>query len=115
LQVHPDKGTRKAAESAGAEGEPEVWIALEDGGADDGGDDVDEVHLEAGDAGEERRPAGEPLLLVDLARGQRRERVEVERQADVVHGLPEGLPDRMPHGLHVPGAGELHASEPAAG
>lgn len=85
--------------------------ALEDAGTDDGGDDVDAVHLEARDAREHRGTAGESGQLVPHARRHGRERVEVQRQGDLVHGLPERLPRRMPHRLHVPRARDLHAPQ----
>ena len=39
------------------------------------------------------------------------EGVEVQRQAHLAHRLPERLPGGMPHGLHVPGAGELEPAQ----
>src|SRR5438067_2738607 len=111
LEVHPVERVRDPADPALAERDADVGIALEHRGADHGGQDVDEVHLEAGDHREEGGAAREPALRVELARRQRRERVEVERQVHVVHGLPERLPDRMPHRLHVPRARELHPAQ----
>src|SRR2546430_1736978 len=111
LEVHPVERVGDPADPALAERDADVGIALEHRGADHGGQDVDEVHLEAGDHREEGGAAREPALRVELARRQRRERVEVERQVHVVHGLPERLPDRMPHRLHVPRARELHPAQ----
>src|SRR5213594_1392738 len=111
LVVHAIKRVGDPADAALAERDPDVRVALEDGAADDGGQDADQVELEARDGGEEGGPTDQALLLVDLAGRHRREGVEVQREVHVVHRLPERLPDRMPHGLHVPRARELHAAQ----
>ena len=115
LEVHAVEGIGHPADAALSEGDADARIALEDGAADDGGQDVDEVHLEGGDHGEEGGPADPALGLVEHARIEGREGVEVERQPHVVDGLPEWLPHGMPHGLHVPRAGQLHASQSEPG
>src|SRR5215470_1501348 len=102
LEVHPVESVGQPADAALSEGDADVGIALEHGAADHGGQDVDEVHLEAGHGGEERSALGVADGLVPHAGRHRREGVEVQRQADLVHRLPERLPDRMPHRLHVP-------------
>src|SRR5260370_842871 len=63
LEIHPVEGVGDPADAALAEGDADPRVALEDGGADDGGEDVDEVHLEAGYGGGERsdRPGANPL------------------------------------------------------
>src|SRR5437899_3792847 len=115
LEVHPVERVGDPADAALAERDPDPRVALEDAGADDGGQDVDEVHLEAGHAGEERGAPGQAGLAIAHALGQRRERVEVEREIHVVHRAPERLPHRMPHGLHLPRARELEPAQPALG
>jgi hypothetical protein len=35
--------------------------------------------------------------------------MEVQRQLHLLDGVPQRLPDRMPHRVHVPGAGEFEA------
>src|SRR5207245_5468020 len=79
LEVHAVERVGDPADAALAERDADARVALEDAGTDDGGQDVDEVHLEAGDHGEERRTLRHPGLLEDLVGWQRRERVEVER------------------------------------
>src|SRR5207302_7940607 len=46
------------------------------------------------------------------ARPHRPASVYVQGQPDLVDGLPERLPGGMPHGIHVPRAGELDAAQP---
>src|SRR5713226_2872380 len=46
LEVHAVQGIGHPADAALSEGDADAGIALEDGAADDGGQDVDEVHLE---------------------------------------------------------------------
>src|SRR2546427_287469 len=115
LEVHPVERVRDPADTALAERDADVRVALEDAGTDDGGQDVDEVHLEAGHAGEECGTPGQPGLAVPYALRQRRERVEVEREIHVVHRAPQRLPHRMPHGLHLPRARELEPAQPTLG
>ena len=91
-------------------------MALEHGGADDRGQDVDEVHLEGRHPGEQRGPLGERggRLLAHAGR-HARERVEVQRQTDLADRLPQRLPHRMPHRLHVPRARELQPAQAQLG
>src|SRR3989475_10924869 len=70
LEVHPVERVRDPADTALAERDPDVRVTLEHAGADDGGQDVDEVHLEAGHAGEERGAPGQPGLAIAHALGQ---------------------------------------------
>src|SRR5215475_6272862 len=115
LEVHAIQRVRNPADAALPEGDAEVGVALEHGAADHRGQDVDQVHLEprhAGEHGGALGVAGRPL-----AHGRRHggKGMEVQRQVDLVHRLPERLPRGMPHGVHVPGAGELESSEPHLG
>src|SRR5438552_9491741 len=111
FEVHAVDRVGKPADPALAEHDAQVRIPLEDGGTDDGREDVDEVHLERGHTGEQRGTAhARRRLLADAGR-RRWERVEVQRQVHLVHGLPERLPARVVHGLHVPRARELEASD----
>src|SRR5262249_45315022 len=102
FEVHPIERIGNPADAALSEGDAHVGIALEHAGTDHRGQDIGEVHLEAGDHGEERRPASGPESLLKLTRRYRRERVEVQRKVYFMDGLPQRLPDRMPHRLHVP-------------
>src|SRR5207247_2408259 len=54
LEIHAVERVGDPADAAFAKADPEVRVPLQDAGADDRGDDVDEVHLEPGDAGELR-------------------------------------------------------------
>src|SRR5215470_18546218 len=63
LEIHAVERIGQPADAALAKADPHVRIALQDAGADDRGDDVDQVHLEAGDACELRHAADLPLLL----------------------------------------------------
>src|ERR1700704_3987772 len=58
LEIHPVERIGDPADPALAERDPDVRVALEHGRADHGGQDVDEVHLEAGHARKERGAAG---------------------------------------------------------
>src|SRR5262249_47581262 len=68
LEVHAVKRVRDPTDSALAERDADVRIALENRGADHRGQDVDQVHLEARHAREERGPAGLPGLALAYAR-----------------------------------------------
>src|SRR5262245_40839817 len=59
LEVHPVERVGDPADAALAERDLQVRIPLEHRGADDRGQDVDQVHLESTDALEHRGPAGE--------------------------------------------------------
>src|SRR4051794_11590406 len=48
LEIHPVERIGQPADPALAKTDPQVRIALQHAGADDRGDDVDQVHLEAG-------------------------------------------------------------------
>jgi hypothetical protein len=82
-------------------------VALQHAGADQCGDDVDQPHLEGRHAGEHRGAAN--LAGDAFARPWRgrRESMEVQWQLHLLDGVPQRLPDRMPHRLHVPGAGQF--------
>src|SRR5205807_9939945 len=58
LEVHAVERVRDPADPALAERDPDVGVALEDGGPDHCRQNVDEVHLETGHAREEGRAAG---------------------------------------------------------
>src|ERR1700730_3375956 len=107
LEIHAIERIGQPTDAALAERDLEPRMTLQDAGADEGGNDVDEPHLEGRDAGEHRGAAnlaGNPLA--GPGRG-RREGVEVQRQLHLLDGVPQRLPDRMPHRVHVPGAGEF--------
>src|SRR5712692_4074715 len=78
LEVHAVQRVGQPADPALPERDAHLRVALEHGRADDRGHDIDEVHLEAGDAGELGGPAGEPGLLIAHVLGQRREGMEVQ-------------------------------------
>src|SRR5438034_1074 len=59
LEIHAIQRVRQPADAALAEGDAEVRIALEHRAADHRGQDIDEVHLEARHAGEQRGALGE--------------------------------------------------------
>src|SRR5208282_4498963 len=80
LEIHPIEGVGKPADAALAQTDAEVRVAFEHAGADDRGDDVDQVHLKAGNAGELRGPAGLTGSHLARPRRGRREGMEVERQ-----------------------------------
>src|SRR5262245_5977065 len=84
VECHPVEGVRKPADAALAERDVQLGIALEHSRADDRGHDVDQIHLEAGHAGEVGGAAGESGLPVAHLLGHRREGVEVQRQLDLV-------------------------------
>src|ERR1700730_13888231 len=107
LEIHAVERIGQPADAALAERDLEPRMTLQDAGADEGGDDVDEPHLEGRDAGEHRRAANLAGDAFARPRRGRRESVEVQRQLHVLDGVPQRIPDRMPHRLHVPGAGQL--------
>ena len=84
-------------------------MTLQHAGADQCGDDVDEAHLEGRDPGEHCRAANLPGNSFARSGRCRREGVEVQRQLHVFNRVPQGLPDRVPHRLHVPRAGQFEA------
>src|SRR5215813_15455413 len=96
LEIHPVERVCEPADAALAERDADVRVAFEHGGADERGQDVHEVHLKAGDACEERRAPREPGLPIAHGLRQRWEGVEMEREVDLVNGLPQRLPHRMP-------------------
>src|SRR5438094_328556 len=68
LEVHAIERVRDPADPALAERDPDVGVALEDGGPDHCRQNVDEVHLETGHAREEGRAAGLTRLALADAR-----------------------------------------------
>src|SRR5437868_2970111 len=84
FEIHAVERIGQPADAALAKAHAHVRIALQHTGADDRRDDVDEVHLEAGNAGELRHAADLALLLhADFLR-HRWEGVEMQWQLDVV-------------------------------
>ena len=97
LEVHAVECIGNPARARFTEGDADIGVTFEHVGADDGGQDVHQVHLEARNDGEEHRAAGPARVLLDRVGRHRREGVEMKRQLDVVYRLPQGLPHRVPH------------------
>src|SRR5439155_873360 len=115
LEIHAVDHVGNPADAALAEGDAHVRIALEDGPAHQRGQDIPQRHLEEAEAAVGQRPQREPGVLLAQLRRHRREGVEVQRYPHVVDRLPQRLPDRMPHGVHVPRARQLDALEAQLG
>src|ERR1700719_10521 len=91
LEIHAVERVGEPADAALAETDAEVRIAFEHPGADDRGDDVDQVHLKTGDVGELRLAAEVTGQALAHAGRHRREGMEVQRQLHVVDGFPQWL------------------------
>ena len=115
LEIHAVEHVRDPADAALAEGDADVRIALEHGPAHQSGQDVRQRHLEQAQAAVHQRALGEARVLLPQRRRHRGERVEVQRDSDLVDGRPQWLPLRMPHRLHVPRARQLETLEAELG
>src|SRR5665213_4053167 len=115
LEIHPVERVGQPADAALAKADPQVGITLQDAGADDRGDDLDQVHLEPGHGGELRLALHARGQLVAHPLRNLREGVEVQRQLDVVDRLPQLVPARVPHRLHVPRARQFQPAQAELG